>query len=559
MGAEVLKLRAVGRGGVQGRRHRRPRQRAVAHRPALEPGVGQPPRVPRRHQVPVCRGVLRRAGRERAMKSSLIVTNHSLLAIDAIEGVPMIPEYDVVVVDEAHELASRVTQAATDELSLPAIERASRRARNFLDGGEADDLADAGDALRAAMDDVEPGRIEVLPESLADRARPGAQRRPHGVLGVPEGVGRGRGRCRPAAGPRHGRRDPQDRRAAGGPRRVRRDLAGRARPAARRQPALRRADPGVGSAAAQAAGRQDGRVHLGDAEARRRLHLGGHLDRAQADRASRPLHRRPGRRVGAGSGRRRRRCRVSRRAVRRRSTPSSGCSRGAGSTSDRRSTTARRRSCTSPARCRRPGRDGLGTGPDRRDRRAARGGRTAARSGLFSSRRAAEAAAEALREAMPHMPILCQGDGQLSHLQAEFIANPAVSLFGTLSLWQGLDVPGRDLPAGDHRPDPVPAARRPVDVGAVAGRRAGRRQRLHGGVGDPCGAAAGAGLGPADPDQARPRRRGDPRPADRHRALRHVPARLAAADVDAPYDPRGRAAPAAAAPRAAPSQAERSG
>ena len=43
--------------------------------------------------------------RERAMSSSLIVTNHSLLAIDAIEGVPMIPDYDVVVVDEAHELA----------------------------------------------------------------------------------------------------------------------------------------------------------------------------------------------------------------------------------------------------------------------------------------------------------------------------------------------------------------------------------------------------------------------------------------------------------------------
>src|SRR6478609_10275320 len=37
--------------------------------------------------------------REKAQRSHLIVTNHSLLAIDAIEGVPMIPEYDVVVVD----------------------------------------------------------------------------------------------------------------------------------------------------------------------------------------------------------------------------------------------------------------------------------------------------------------------------------------------------------------------------------------------------------------------------------------------------------------------------
>src|SRR6185436_12900077 len=46
--------------------------------------------------------------REKAHRSHLIVTNHSLLAIDAIEGVPMIPEYDVVVIDEAHELTTRV-------------------------------------------------------------------------------------------------------------------------------------------------------------------------------------------------------------------------------------------------------------------------------------------------------------------------------------------------------------------------------------------------------------------------------------------------------------------
>jgi ATP-dependent DNA helicase DinG len=37
--------------------------------------------------------------RDRANRASLIVTNHSLLAIDAIEGVPMIPDYDTVVVD----------------------------------------------------------------------------------------------------------------------------------------------------------------------------------------------------------------------------------------------------------------------------------------------------------------------------------------------------------------------------------------------------------------------------------------------------------------------------
>src|SRR3954452_22429632 len=74
--------------------------------------------------------------RSSALAPSLIVTNHTLLPIDAIQGVPMIPDYDVVVVDEAHELATRVTQAATDELSVPAIDRAARRARNFVDGIE---------------------------------------------------------------------------------------------------------------------------------------------------------------------------------------------------------------------------------------------------------------------------------------------------------------------------------------------------------------------------------------------------------------------------------------
>jgi ATP-dependent DNA helicase DinG len=88
-----------------------------------------------------------------------------------------------------------------------------------------------------------------------------------------------------------------------------------------------------------------------------------------------------------------------------------------------------------------PGRDGIGAAQieEIRTLLEAADGRTL---GLFSSRRAAETAAEAVRDLIPHLPVLCQGDGQLSHLQAEFVANPAVSLFGTLSLWQGLDVPG---------------------------------------------------------------------------------------------------------------------
>jgi ATP-dependent DNA helicase DinG len=71
------------------------------------------------------------------------------------------------------------------------------------------------------------------------------------------------------------------------------------------------------------------------------------------------------------------------------------------------------------------------------------------------------------------------GDAQLSELTRRFIADEQASLFGTLSLWQGVDVPGRPA-AGDHRPDPVPPPDEPLTPGPAAGGRRGRRQRVHG-------------------------------------------------------------------------------
>lgn len=62
--------------------------------------------------------------------------------------------------------------------------------------------------------------------------------------------------------------------------------------------------------------------------------------------------------------------------------------------------------------------------------------------GLFTSRRAAEEAAEYVRQRVP-FPILCQGEDQLPTLVKEFTDSDESSLFGTLSLWQGVDVPGR--------------------------------------------------------------------------------------------------------------------
>ena len=90
-----------------------------------------------------------------------------------------------------------------------------------------------------------------------------------------------------------------------------------------------------------------------------------------------------------------------------------------------------------------PGRDGLP--PSHLDEIAelvtAAEGRTL---GLFSSMRAAKAATEALRERLG-TPILCQGDDATGALVEKFAADEATSLFGTLSLWQGVDVPGPSL------------------------------------------------------------------------------------------------------------------
>jgi ATP-dependent DNA helicase DinG len=90
-----------------------------------------------------------------------------------------------------------------------------------------------------------------------------------------------------------------------------------------------------------------------------------------------------------------------------------------------------------------PGRDGLA--PEYLDELAAlvtaAGGRTL---GLFSSMRAAKQATEALRARLD-LPILCQGDDSTGLLVAQFAADEPTCLFGTLSLWQGVDVPGRSL------------------------------------------------------------------------------------------------------------------
>ncbi|MGK2947320.1 MAG: ATP-dependent DNA helicase [Acidimicrobiales bacterium] len=84
----------------------------------------------------------------------------------------------------------------------------------------------------------------------------------------------------------------------------------------------------------------------------------------------------------------------------------------------------------------------------------AAGGRTLA---LFTSFRVLDEAAATLRERLD-VPILAQRDLPKARLLEEFTADPATCLFATMGFWQGVDVPGPSLSlvAIDRLPFPRP-------------------------------------------------------------------------------------------------------
>ena len=105
--------------------------------------------------------------RAKAGAVDVIVTNHALLAINAISEVNVLPEHDLLVVDEAHELVDRVTSVATGELSATSMGVAHRRAARLVEPELAQRLEACVATLSSAMHDLDPGRIDVLDEELA--------------------------------------------------------------------------------------------------------------------------------------------------------------------------------------------------------------------------------------------------------------------------------------------------------------------------------------------------------------------------------------------------------
>lgn len=364
--------------------------------------------------------------KEKAQKSHLIVTNHSLLAIDAVEGIPMIPEYDAVVIDEAHELAARVTQAATDELWAAEVERAARRSIRHVEGEEAEDLADAADALRAAVTDAPAGRFEQVPEALADalvlvrdaaRACVGAFPKAESGSDPDAAMTQAKGMVQEVL-------TTAERMAANSEA----DVLWRTEGTDRIPPMLCIAPLQVW---AQMRDKllSDNTVVLTSAT----LMLGGDFATVAGSVGLKPSERVPGPVVEA------RGARATSLETRAEWPDDAQPWRGldVGSPFDY----AKQGILYVARHLPPPGRDGLGPAQldeitelvDRAD------GRTL---GLFSSRRAAEAAAEHVRKALPHLTTLAQGEAQLPELARQFVEDPHTCLFGTLGLWQGLDVPG---------------------------------------------------------------------------------------------------------------------
>lgn len=94
--------------------------------------------------------------------------------------------------------------------------------------------------------------------------------------------------------------------------------------------------------------------------------------------------------------------------------------------------------------------------------------------GLFTSRSAAERATDYVRE-HSNFSVLCQGEDQLPTLIERFKDDDSASLFGTMALWQGVDVPGRTLRLVIIDRIPFPRPNEPITQARTEAAQAAKR------------------------------------------------------------------------------------
>jgi ATP-dependent DNA helicase DinG len=351
--------------------------------------------------------------RDAARAADLIVTNHALLAINAMHGGTALPSHRALIIDEAHELVARVTGAASAELSPQLVERIGRRVLPYVDDEVALEVLESADALRQALDRSSLERVEDS-ES--------------GVVVACEAV-RNAARAGISALTSTDDKDFEKRQVAAAMKEVF-DLAERM--------AQMRDHDVIWVADRERSGRELRVAPLSVSVLMRdhifadrtailtsaTLRLGGEFTATATS-----VGLRTDERVEALQGD------IAADAASDNSQPWRAIDVGSPFNYQRQGILYLARSLPPP------GRDGLSQSylEEIAELVWAAGGRTL---GLFSSRRAAEAAAVHVRKQLPKMTTLCQGDAQLSELTRRFVEDETVSLFGTLSLWQGVDVPG---------------------------------------------------------------------------------------------------------------------
>ncbi|KNC19197.1 ATP-dependent helicase [Arthrobacter sp. RIT-PI-e] len=380
-------------------------------------------------RCPVAQECFSERARSAAADADIVVTNHAMLAISAFEGISVLPEYDVVVIDEAHELHDRVTGAVSGQLSASMVTAAAAALRRHASISPSA-LETAADALEAASELVPTGLVpsSTMPEDLElaltqvrDAARAAlSDTRSEGKSEADADGGRQQARSRTSQVF---------------------ELAERILAAADMKEVVWASRAGTftsGSGYSQPDESAPATLSVAPLSVAGRLREGLFEDHTVVlTSATLAIGAEFGPVAGSlglsGTG-----------------APAwTGVDVGSPFDYPRQGVLYVAKDLPKPER---------GTSDAQLQEllgllQASRGGAL----GLFSSKRAAEEAAEALRPEVD-FEILCQGESSLSALVTQFAEEPDTCLFGTMSLWQGVDVPGQScrLVVIDRIPFPRP-------------------------------------------------------------------------------------------------------
>ncbi|UQV60698.1 ATP-dependent DNA helicase [Corynebacterium propinquum] len=361
--------------------------------------------------------------RQEAREVDVVVTNHAMLAIDAISEIDTLPEHECVIIDEAHELDARITSATTAELSPRSLTLAANRAGPLGAEGKDSRLKDLAEQWRITTEDLPDGRWTEL-DQAADSELSAIAELLSSLRATLKDAPEGEATNEPETAAERNN--------------LRNHLATLEETVHRIQEVFDTDDP----AAQDDVVWLDRNERYGDtlqvaplsvADLLRdrlfgentvvltsaTLTLGGRFDAMGAQWG---LPKGKWDSLDAG-------------------TPFNPAKSGI---------------LYAPKHLPQPGRDGLApeTLEEMRELIMAAGGRTL---GLFSSKRAAVQAADELRPKLP-FPVYVQGEDSIGALVEKFAAKEHSVLFGTLTLWQGVDVPGKacSLVLMDRIPFPRP-------------------------------------------------------------------------------------------------------